>query len=142
MFAVTDFGTVFYKELTLRHGVQSASRELAVASFGTESCSPVGVTPTGNTLAAICATKATIQLSPKTDLRVAFALPDTGGYATGNRLRVCVEYPRSSISGFYQWALNGTTQVKEVVRIEHADAAGLNAVQETPLAGTDWSWCT
>jgi hypothetical protein len=49
-------------------------------------------------------------------LEIKFAVDTTSG--TPGSLVVCARYPQSSLTGFFAWALDGTSESKSVMRME------------------------
>jgi uncharacterized membrane protein len=142
VFAIIDFGTIYFEQLTLRNDTQASARLAAVANFGTDStCATQGGAWSGNSLRLLCQTKNAIQINDKHNIRVKIALPDSTGFAKGNRLLLCTQYAASSVTGAYGPVLNGKVLTsKSTIRIETAGT--LAPAEENSPAGGDWSFCS
>jgi hypothetical protein len=144
IFGVIDFSSAYSNVATLRQGTRDSARQLVVANVGTDStCTRTGVTPTpnDNTKLAICLAKNAVGLGD-TDTRVKIVLPG-GSYAAKQPLLLCLAHPQTSLTGFFSTIIHGTSHAKVQMRIESVTASGgpIQAVEETPLSGGNWSWC-
>ena len=142
LFGTFDTGQVFYRQLALRNGTQSAARQVSVASFGgVTSCTMTPTPADTKTQQVMCLAKARIGL-PEADVRVKFALGG-GGFAKGQPMAVCTEYRQTSVSGVLGPFINGRIAKSiSAFRVEVNDASPvITAAAETSLSGS-WSWCT
>ncbi len=147
LFAVIDFGNVFYTYIAVRQGVREGAREAAITTLPGDgtwgSCSlasnnlpqTAGQFTTGNGgedfFDMICYTKARIGLGMGTNVRVSIAwsgvnnppngkdwAPSTSPTATDS-LVVCAQYKVSSITGALSPILSGKVVTsKTEIRIE------------------------
>ena len=98
LFGVIDFGVLFGQNISLQAAAREGARQ--------------GVTQ-GDVLKY---TNQARGLLDETKLQTKFTVDTTAG-APGV-LVVCVRYPQSSLTGFFSWALKGTSQAKSVMRME------------------------
>jgi len=139
VFGIAEFGFAFNNYISLRNGVREGARQAVVASFGTDTT--CGSTETQR---LICLTKSRIGL-PTTNTRVKVAIPS--GYAVGNSVIVCAQYPLNSVTKLFQPFIgNKVLKAKTEMRIEQlsSDASGnrFAAGEEAALPNGDWTWCS
>jgi hypothetical protein len=123
-----------------RDGVhREGARQAVVANFGSDTACPVtGSIASDASRKVICLTKDRVGES-EADTRVKIVF--TGLNQIGDSLMVCAERPLSSATGIFDPVLDGHVLTSKVeMRIEKVDAE-LLAAEETPLSGSDWSWC-
>lgn len=141
LFGVVDFGIALSNMADVRHGVQTGARQGTTASLGTNSTCPLTPAPANtNTRLLMCRVKDLTPISEKADLRVGIFLPTT--YTVGESMRICLEYPQDSASGFFDTVL-ATVNLRSTatMRIERVLASGtIAAAQETSQSGS-WAWC-
>ena len=141
LFGIIDFGFTFSNWLAVRDGSRDGARQAVVGEVsGDSSCPTVGAgMMTVTTKEAICLTKGSVGLD-ETETRVKIVVD---AYVEGDILAVCVQYPADSFTGFFSPLLDDKTVNSKVqMRIEDLTDPSLHSVQETPHAGSDWSWCT
>jgi hypothetical protein len=136
---IIDFGQAYSDLNSARQGVREGARQVVVANFGDDGgCAVVGAAPNDPTHRAICLTKDRVGMSAsETRVKIAF----TGANQVGDSVVVCAQRPMRSITGVFSPVMSGraiTTKVQ--MRIEKVDPE-VQAVAETALPGTDWSWC-
>ena len=147
VFGIAEYGVAYNNYVSLRSGVREGARQGVVASFGTDSsCTHTGSTPSTNTKFLLCLTKSRIGTPAAAQVRFGVAFPDLGGYAVGNRMKVCAQYRLNSVTGYPAFApmLNNRAMSSTVeMRIEQVSSGSgaLAAYAETPLAGAS-NWCS
>ena len=141
VFGIMDFGASYNNDISLREGARQALRQLLTdttpaASGGTWSCpitSPSPPTVGTDAYSMVCYTKAQINLvQADTRVKIFFTAP----YTAGNPVKICVQYPTSSLTGAYT-VLHGkdlTTQVESL--IETSQPTFTAPFAETPI--TSW----
>ncbi|MEX2586786.1 MAG: TadE family protein [Actinomycetota bacterium] len=135
---VMDFGMVFSDLMSLRQGVGAGVRHGIVAQSGaSSSCTVTGTTASGDTLSLICLVKDRIALDDAST-RVKIAFP--GSKVRGGSLVICAQYPMESITTMLDPIMNGELTSRVEMRIEQ-DLSTLDAAEETPVDGGDWTWC-
>jgi hypothetical protein len=134
-----DFGMAVTELNSTRQGVREGARQAVVANFGSDTACPVtGSIASDASRKVICLTKDRVGES-EADTRVKIVF--TGLNQIGDSLMVCAERPLSSATGIFDPVLDGHVLTSKVeMRIEKVDAE-LLAAEETPLSGSDWSWC-
>ncbi|MGH8972462.1 MAG: TadE/TadG family type IV pilus assembly protein [Acidimicrobiia bacterium] len=148
VFGIIDFGFAFNSYISERQGTAQGGRQAIVANFGSNSTCPLtGLTGAGSnsleTKQLMCLVKDRVGLDEaKTRVGVSFG---SGGYAVGQPVLVCVEYPLSSVTHFFGALLDGKVlKSKAELRIEQvtttSGSAAFAAAAETPQSGS-WSWC-
>jgi Flp pilus assembly protein TadG len=150
VFGVIQFGITYNNLITIRQGVREAARQGAVGNFGsTMSCSLDGVSAgTSNDVKKLmCLTKQQIGLSyANTRVKVLSGSADfasDGTFQKGQAIIVCAEYPVDAMAKFVSPVLGGAVlKSKTAMRIEASYTEDETAGSETPLSGSDWSWCT
>ncbi|SEE65738.1 TadE-like protein [Arthrobacter alpinus] len=98
LFGVIDYGILFGQNMSLQNAAREGARQ--------------GILQ-GEVLTST--TQARGLLDPA-KLQIKFTVDTTAG-APGSMV-VCVRYPQSSLTGFFAWALKGTSQAKTVMRME------------------------
>jgi Flp pilus assembly protein TadG len=146
VFGIAEYGVAYNNYVSLRSGVRDGARQGVVASFGADSaCTHTGTTPSTDTKLLLCLTKSRIGTQDPAAVRFGVAFPDIGGYAVGNRIRVCAQYRLNSVTGYPVFApmLNNRAMTSKVeMRIEQVRSGSgvLAAYAETPLV-TGSNWC-
>ena len=140
VFGIIEFGVAYNNSLALRAGAQEGARAGVVANFGPTT--PTGCTlgPSGPTTGSsagrlMCLTKNRIGLA-QASVRLNVSFVDGGGtagalYEVGDYVRICAEFPLTSVSGFFGPFLNGRRQtVRAEMRIEQVAVPALVAASE------------
>ena len=157
VFGVIEFGITYNNLITIRQGTREAVRQGAVGNFG-DFGSPPGTAPscslTGVTVTApydipnlMCLAKQQVGLSySKTRVKVLSGTADftsAGTFQKGQSIIVCVMYPVDAMAKFVSPVLGGAIlKSKTSMRIETSYPNTETALEETPLSGSNWSWCT
>jgi Flp pilus assembly protein TadG len=147
VFGIAEYGVAYNNYVSLRSGVRDGARQGVVGSLGADSaCTHTGSTPSTDTKLLLCLTKSRIGTQAPAQVRFGIAFPDTGGYAVGNRMKVCAQYRLNSVTGYPAFApmLNNRAMTSTVeMRIEQVrtGAGILAAYNETPLVGAS-NWCS
>jgi len=135
IFGLIDFGLIFNDFLAVRNGAQNGARLGAVANFGTNSaCTLTPASPTTSTEAIklMCQTKDRMGLNAANS-RVKIVV-DPNGYADGNELVVCTQYPATSRTKLLSPFITGKVMSSRVsIRIEQTsyELANLSAPSGT-----------
>lgn len=140
VFGIIEFGVAYNNSLSLRAGAQEGARAGVVANFGPAvpagcTLGPSGPTTGSSTGRLMCLTKNRIGLA-QASVRLNVSFIDGGGtagafYEVGDYVRICAEYPLSSVSGFFGPFLNGRRQtVRAEMRIEQVAIPALLAASE------------
>ncbi len=146
LLGILDFGLLMNDLQGVRQGAREGTRQAAVGNLGTDNtCATTGLTPTATAedLLLVCLTKDRVD-GDQIETRIKIELDATDGYAEGAPIVVCVQYPVTSASGFFDYPLNNrafTARVQMHIEEELATPGTLTSVEETPLAGADWSSC-
>ena len=131
IFGIVDFGFAYNDWISVRQGSREGARMAVVGTFGDEhACSLEGLASKTNheTKSLICRVKERTRLD-ESDTRVKVELG-------------CVQYPISSISGFFSPLLDGKVIESAVtMRIETVREPGLQNTREAPVAGNNWEFC-
>ncbi|MGH9014744.1 MAG: TadE/TadG family type IV pilus assembly protein [Acidimicrobiia bacterium] len=142
VFAIVDGGLAFNDYLSVGYGSKDAARQAVVGTTGSDSsCTLNGAGGAGTpTKQLLCLTKDRVGLG-QADTRVKLAF-GSQGYAEGADLAVCVQYQLRSRSGVLSTVFDDRMVTSEAqMRIEDLASSALQATEETPLPGGDWSWC-
>ncbi len=147
---VVDFGTVFSQKIALRGGVRESTWNAGRAIFGShQPCTlyVAGPSPSSITQRTMCMAKARSEL-PEDDVRVKVVLvhldpANPAGYELGNGLMVCAMSEARSTTRFFAAVLDDEVLEARLTTVIIAtdSAETLQAAQETPLPGGDWSFC-
>ena len=147
LFGTLTYGLWFNDSLNLRQGLREASRQGVVANYGTETCTMTfsGTAPSENLKHLMCKARADVgAMTGDTYLKV--LLPD--GWIRGKELVVCGMVHADRLPGLVPLPGDRTIRWASRMSIEAAtptQAPGnpLSEVggEESPPAGTDWSWC-
>ncbi|MGI9624373.1 MAG: TadE family protein [Acidimicrobiales bacterium] len=134
---IIDFSMAFNDYNRVRSGVAEATRQGVVANFSAAGCAEADSSSN-----LVCITKDRIGLDPA-GTRVKILLPD-GTYDVGDPLRVCAMQDVDSITGMFDVILDARVATSSIdMRIEKLDDADpVTDLEETPLSGESWSWCT
>ena len=141
LFGVIDFGSIMYRNLATRQGVQQSARIASVGTFGTTTSCVLTPAPASSvTTKLMCQTKALTGVIDQRSIRVNVVVPS---YARSAQMLICTESLQRSISGVFSGILKGSvTKTKAVVRIEKVSTTETPATAaETSLSGS-WSWCS
>ena len=138
--ASIDFVVILTNYSGLRNGAREGTRAAIVGEWGSDvSCPVVGASPNASTHALICRVKSRMDLGA-TDSRVMVDWPTT--YTPGRPLLVCAQYPMQSLTGVGSpFVANRVLKTKVEMRIETI-VPGLTEIAETPVTGSNWSFCT
>lgn len=136
---IIDFGSTYNDWIAVRQGARDGLREAIVntrpVAFGggAWTCPIAGTQPdpASDALALVCYTKARVGLNAtNTRVKIYFVAP----YATGQAVKICVQYKAGSVSGAYAGILNGKVLSTEVESLIEQDAPTFTApFEESPL---------
>lgn len=134
---IIDFSIAFNDYNRVRSGVAEGARQGVVANFSAAGCAEA---TSSDNLA--CITKDRIGLD-SADTKIKIVLPD-GTYDVGDPLRVCAMHDVDSLTGMFDVILDSRVATSSIdMRIEKLDDVDPIAdLEETPLSGESWSWCT
>lgn len=142
LFGTITYGLWFNDSLNLRQGLREAARQGVVARYGsTDSCGmSYAATPSSNVKKLMC--KAQDQVGAMTgETYVKVRLP--GGWVRGQQLVVCGMVKADRLPGLVplpedrmiRWSSRMSI---EKVALGQTETGG----EETPPAGSTWTWCT
>jgi len=145
VFGIAEFGIAFNNYIAIRNGVREGARQAVVARFGSDStCTVTGYGGSGDTRSLMCLTKGRTGLdNSKMRLKVTFP----NGYAVGNSVVVCAEYPVESITKLFQPILGSRVlHAKTEMRIEQtanpSSDFGTAASETSQSSSNPWSGCS
>lgn len=143
--AIIDFGLTFSDYISVRGGVGQATRQGAVANFGS-SCTlnALGTAPSANMQKLMCTVKDRIGIAHgEVYVKVAFAPSGPTGYSVANGLVVCAQTPMTSLTGLTSPFLEGRfLRSKVQMSIEQTSGVTESGGEEAAPPGANWSWCT
>jgi hypothetical protein len=145
VFGIFEAGTVMTDAMAQRQAVREAARQAVVGRWPSVTCTTTGsdvALSNATHMSLLCYAKGRAEL-PESDMRVYLKLGD-GGYAPGQPLAVCAQYPMRSASGFFAPLVGGRVlRARTVMRIEslHLDGT-LDTGGEDAHSSSGWSWCT
>jgi len=162
VFGIIDFGSLYNDYQSLRQGARDGIRTAIVqnALGAGPTCLPQGgnvpILPVTNTARNfVCYTKSKVGLTTK-NVRVKIvwkgppsgsgATADNSAFPTGNPVMFCVQYPKSSLTGFLKaFIKNGAlnTQTETLIEQDQTDSSLTGTtpsftIQEAPNPGTSW----
>jgi hypothetical protein len=152
LFGITQFGMAYSDSMALRQGVREAARQGSVGNFGPtytvgDPCHLTGAaTASDNVKNLMCLAKGRIGLdASKVRVKVLSGSPDftgTGAFAKADSIIVCAQFKLESVTGLFAEVVDSAyLRSKTSMRIELTDIVA-SPGEETPPAGSDWSWCT
>ncbi len=144
---IVDFGLTISNVIGMRQGVSDGGRQAAVGQFGVNSsCTLSGISAAPvSDKQLMCLTHSHDGINNDSSTRIAIVVGDSSSstYAVGKPVTICEEYALHSITGILSPFLNGRVATSAAtVRVDVLNSTALSAAQETPLAGSSWSFCT
>ncbi|MCL2612295.1 MAG: pilus assembly protein [Nocardioidaceae bacterium] len=131
LFGILQYGLYFNDSLTANEAVRAATRSAVVEK------APSSCTGTFGWSVVRCATSDALNRS---DAAIRISAPN--GWAEGNALTVCVQFPSRGGFGFVPLPDHGMVHAKLQMSIEETSLvpSGTGLSDAAP-SGQDWSWC-
>ena len=144
---VIDFGMILNNQSSLRQVTRTVARDVTIDSVDHDGICQNYVDGADSynvqSKAVICEVKEQLGGEPDTN-RVKVVFPEVEGQTRRDKVIVCAQQPMRSLSGMFSSMVDDKViSASVVMRIEiEPDDDKADDVQETPLTGTDWTWCS